>query len=114
MWNERPLKNPQSEPEAEMLPEYDLSDKKGVRGKYHRAYQQGHTVRIHEEDGTVTTQHFTLEEGAVLLEPDVREYFPDSASVNQALRGLIGLIPRQPLAYRRRGQIATTGVNDPR
>ncbi len=72
-------------------PEYDFSGKKGVRGKYHRAYQQGHTVRIHEEDGAVTTRYFTLEEGAVLLEPDVREYFPDSASVNQALRGLIGL-----------------------
>lgn len=97
-----------------MLPEYDFSGKKGVRGKYHRAYQQGHTVRIPEEDGTVTTQYFTLEEGAVLLEPDVREYFPDSASVNQALRGLIGLIPRQPSARRRRGQMATTVVNDAR
>jgi hypothetical protein len=108
------LKNQQPQPEAEMLPEYDFSGKQGVRGKYHRAYQQGHTVRIHEEDGTVTTQHFTLEEGAVLLEPDVREYFPDSATVNQALRGLIGLIPRQPSVQRRRGQIATTGVNDAR
>ncbi len=49
-----------------MSPEYDLSDKKGVRGKYHRDYQQGHTVRIHEEDGAVTAQYFPLEEGAVL------------------------------------------------
>jgi hypothetical protein len=81
--------------EPEMLDEYDFSGKKGVRGKYHRAYQQGHTVRIYEEDGGVTTQHFTLEEGAVLLAPDVRPYFPDSESVNQALRGLIGLIPQK-------------------
>jgi hypothetical protein len=49
-----------------MVPEYEFSGKQGVRGKYHRAYQQGHTVRIQEEDGTVTTQYFPLEEGAVL------------------------------------------------
>ena len=79
--------------QEEMLPEYDFTGKKGVRGKYHRAYQQGHTVRVDQEDGTVTTQYFTLEDGAVLLEPDVREYFPDSASVNRALRTLITLIP---------------------
>ncbi|MEI2690691.1 MAG: hypothetical protein V9H69_13680 [Anaerolineae bacterium] len=90
-----------------MLPEYDFSGKKGGRGKYHRAYQQGHTVRIHEEDGTVTTQYFTLEEGAVLLEPDVREYFQDSDSVNQALRGLIGLLPRQTHQRKQHGEAAT-------
>jgi hypothetical protein len=26
--------------------EYDLSAKKGVRGKYYRAYRYGHSVRI--------------------------------------------------------------------
>ncbi len=80
-----------------MLPEYDLSGKKGVRGKYYRAYQEGHTVRIQQEDGSVATQYFTLEDGAVLLTPDVRKYFPDSESVNQALRGLISLIPNNPV-----------------
>ena len=44
----------------EMLPEYDFSDKKGVRGKYYRAYRQGHTVKIKEANGTVSTQYFTL------------------------------------------------------
>lgn len=78
-----------------MLPEYDFSGQQGVRGKYYAAYQQGHTVRITEADGSVTTQYFTLEDGAVLLAPDVREYFPDSESVNQALRGLIRLIPHK-------------------
>ena len=78
-----------------MLPEYDFRGKKGVRGKYYRAYQQGHTVRIQQEDGSVIMQHFALEEGAVLLAPDVREYFPDSESVNQALRGLIRLVPHK-------------------
>ncbi len=28
-----------------------------------------------------------------MLEPDVREYFPDSDAVNKALRGLIRLLP---------------------
>ncbi len=92
-----------------MLPEYDFSGKKGVRGKYFDAYQQGHTVRVHQDDGSVTMQYFTLEEGAVMLAPDVREYFPDSESVNQALRGLIGLIPHQARQRKREGSIARTG-----
>jgi hypothetical protein len=79
----------------EMLAEYDFSGKEGVRGKYYRAYQQGHTVKIHEKDGSINIQYFTLEEGAVLLDPDVRAYFPDSESVNRALRGLIRLAPHK-------------------
>jgi hypothetical protein len=43
--------------EDDMLPEYDFS--KGVRGKHHQAYrQQGHSVTIHHQDGTTTTQEF--------------------------------------------------------
>lgn len=79
----------------DMLPEYDFTGKTGIRGKYYRAYQQGHTVRIHKADGSITVQYFTLEEGAVLLEPDVKPYFPNSATVNQALRSLIALIPQK-------------------
>ena len=92
------MKTPQhnSTTEPDMLPEYDFSGKKGVRGKYYQAYRRGHTVRVTQADGTVTTQYFTLEDGAVLLSPDVRKYFPDSDSVNQALRGLIKLIPQEP------------------
>jgi hypothetical protein len=82
--------------EDEMLSEYDFSGKKGVRGKYHRAYQQGHTVKVTQDDGSLTTHYFTLEEGAVMLEPDVREYFSTSESVNQALRTLIALKPSKP------------------
>lgn len=90
------MKTQQNKSETEMLPEYDFSGKKGVRGKYYRAFQQGHTVKIGQEDGEVVTQYFTLEDGAVLLSPDVREYFPNSENVNQSLRGLIGLIPHKP------------------
>lgn len=79
----------------EMLPEYDFTGKTGVRGKYYQAYQQGHTVRVHKADGSTTVQYFTLQEGAVLLEPDVKPYFPNSATVNQALRSLIALIPQK-------------------
>lgn len=80
----------------DMLTEYDFSDKKGMCGKYSRAYQQGHTVKIHKSDGTITVQYFTLEDGAVMLEPEVRHYFPNSESVNAALRSLIALIPSVP------------------
>ena len=77
-----------------MLPEYDFTGKKGVRGKYYQAYRRGHTVKIRHENGSVSIQYFTLKEGAVMLESDVREYFPTSESVNQALRSLITLIPK--------------------
>lgn len=78
----------------EMLPEYDFSG--GVRGKHYKAYRSGHSVTIHKKDGTTEVQHFTLEEGAVMLEPDVRKYFHDSDAVNKALRGLITLVPKKP------------------
>ncbi len=42
--------------EDDMLPEYDFS--KGVRGKHHQAYLQGHSVTIDHQDGTTTTQEF--------------------------------------------------------
>jgi hypothetical protein len=53
----------------EMRPEYDFSH--GVRGKHHQAYRAGTNV--------------------VFLEPDLAEAFPDSASVNHALRLLVRL-----------------------
>jgi len=80
----------------DMRPEYDFQSMKGgVRGKYYKAYRAGHTVKIHQDDGTTFVQHFQLEDGAVLLEPDVREYFPDSEAVNKALRCLIPLLPQK-------------------
>ena len=80
----------------DLRPEYDFKRMPGgVRGKYYQSYRAGHTVKIHKSNGTTTVQHFTLEEGAVLLEPDVREYFPDAKAVNQTLRGLISLLPKK-------------------
>jgi len=70
-----------------MRAEYDFSD--GVRGKHHRAYREGHAVRVQGEDGAVSVQYFTEKDGAVMLDPDVKAHFPDSESVNRALRSLI-------------------------
>lgn len=86
--------NQQIEEEQGMLPEYDFRG--GVRGKHSKDYMQGHTVKIHQEDGTTIVQHYTLQDGAVVLEPDVREFFPDSQAVNQALRSLIALMAELP------------------
>ena len=52
--------------ENEMLDEYDFS--KGVRGKYSREYHKKSNI--------------------VVLDPDVAEIFPNSESVNQALRSI--------------------------
>ena len=56
-----------SKRKPEMLDEYDFS--KGVRGKYAQRYAEGTNV--------------------VVLAPDVAAVFPDSESVNEALRALV-------------------------
>jgi hypothetical protein len=58
------------ENEQELLDEYDFS--KGVRGKYASRYAKGTNV--------------------VVLEPDVAKLFPDSESVNRALRACAEII----------------------
>ena len=55
-----------------MRPEYDFSG--GVRGKYAKRYNQGTNV--------------------VLLDPELAEAFPDSKSVNDALRALVAIAVR--------------------
>ena len=80
----------------EMSSEYDFASMTGgVRGKYFRVYREGYKVEIHKTDGTTEVHHFKPEKDAVILEPDVREYFPDSEAVNRALRGLITLVPEK-------------------
>ena len=59
-----------NETDPDMLDEYDFS--KGVRGKYVDRFAKGSNV--------------------VVLDPDVAEVFPDSESVNQALRALAEII----------------------
>jgi hypothetical protein len=65
-------------PDDEMRAEYDFSH--GVRGKHHAAYRAGTNV--------------------VLLDADVAKAFPDSASVNRALRLLLDLATDQVSAKR--------------
>ncbi len=56
----------------EMLEEYDFSN--GIRGKYTKEYNDGVNI--------------------IKLDKDVRKIFPDAESVNNALRTLINLIPK--------------------
>ncbi len=58
--------------DTEMLEEYNFRD--GQRGKYARRYAEGSDV--------------------VVLSPDVSEAFPDSESVNRALRALMDVARR--------------------
>lgn len=59
-----------SQPDTDMLPEYDFSQ--GVRGKYFKRFAEGSNV--------------------VVLDPEVAKIFPDAESVNQALRALAEII----------------------
>ena len=58
---------------TEMLPEYDFS--RGARGKYATRYAEGSNI--------------------VVLSPDVAKLFPDSESVNRALRACGEIIRSQ-------------------
>lgn len=77
-----------------MRTEYDFS--KAERGKFYRPLDKGYQVRVNQSDGTVVVNHYTLAEGTILLAPDVREYFSDSETVNDALRSLIQLREKIP------------------
>ena len=63
----RPKRDP------DMLDEYDFSQ--GERGKYAKRYAEGTNI--------------------IALEPDVAEAFPDSKSVNEALRALVKIAQRK-------------------
>jgi hypothetical protein len=78
----------------DMRAEYDFS--KAERGKFYRPLDKGYTVHVTKKDGTVEVRRYTLAEGTILLAPDVLEYFPDSESVNEALRSLIQLMVKMP------------------
>lgn len=77
----------------EMQPEYDFSG--GIRGKHHLGYQSGYTVRINKADGSVVEEEHIPPPRTVVLDPDVFAYFPDSESVNRALRALIEIVPQK-------------------
>lgn len=81
-----------------MLPEYDFTGKKPIRGKYYLGRRQGYTVRIHNEDGTMTEKYYSP---MIALEPDVAAYFPDAESVNNALRTLIALVPERKIGEKK-------------
>jgi hypothetical protein len=70
-----------------MSDRYDFSN--GLRGKHYEAYCKGHTVIINKDDGTQLVQFIKEEDGSVMLDPDVKIHFPNSESVNKALRSLI-------------------------
>jgi hypothetical protein len=79
-----------------MRTKYDFAG--GVRGKHFRTMQAGYTITIHQADGSTATKDVMPKEGAVVLEADIRTYFPDSESVNKALRCLIPLLPKKTRA----------------
>ncbi len=82
--------------------EYDFAG--GMRGRHYQAFQGGYTITVHRADGTTLVKEVQPAKGAVILEPDVRKYFPDSDSVNATLRSLIRLIPARPrTAPKKRG-----------
>jgi hypothetical protein len=88
----------------EMRPEYDFS--KAERGKFYRPLENGYKVQVKQSDGSEIVNYYTLAEGTVLLAPDVREYFPDAQSVNDALRSLIQLMEKVPARKARTRQVA--------
>ena len=65
------MKTMQKDPD--MLAKYDISS--GIQGKYSKRYREGTNV--------------------VVIDSDIAQFFPDHASVNEALRFLAEIIKRQ-------------------
>ncbi|WIG59507.1 MAG: hypothetical protein OJF49_002254 [Ktedonobacterales bacterium] len=84
----------QQDQDDSMAPEYDFSH--SIQGKHAIAMRNGYTMVIQRSDGTREVREIAPRAGTVVLDPDVRAYFPDSEAVNRALRGLIGLLPQHP------------------
>ena len=104
MLKENSMKRTNKKKSDEMRPEYDFSS--AERGKFHRPLEKGYKVHVQQSDGTTVINNYTLAEGTVLLAPDVREYFSDSETVNEALRSLIHLMEKVPA--RKYGKSGTT------
>lgn len=68
-----------------MRDEYDFRGKKGVRGKYRKAIEDGYKTIIRKSDGSTLVR----ETRPIFLEPELQEKFPTSQAVNRALRELI-------------------------
>ena len=66
---EKVMKKKTIKTDPDMLAEYDFSQ--GIRGKYVERFAEGSNV--------------------VILSPEIAEIFPDSESVNQALRLLVDI-----------------------
>ena len=93
---------PQKNHSDDLRPHYDFDYTKAKPNRFAKARngkarvsRQRHKVTIHKSDGTSEVRYVRSDEDAVILEPDVRKYFPNSAAVNKALRGLIALAPRK-------------------
>lgn len=69
--------------------EYDLANMQGVRGKYAKAYKAGYSVRIFDGEKLLSDEFFAA------IDPEVRKHFPDSMSINRALRKLIPASKKQ-------------------
>jgi hypothetical protein len=83
----KPSRKKRLDPDRDTLrPEYDFS--KGVRGLTAARYAQGTNI--------------------VVVDPDVRDVFPDSAAVNDALRALAPVIRRRRVAKRRKASRLTS------
>jgi hypothetical protein len=74
----------------EMPSEIDFS--KGKRGLHYIDPAAAHTVRIFKEDGTVEVQHHQPALGTFRLDFDLQKKFPNSESVNKALRSYLATV----------------------
>lgn len=67
----------------------------GIRGKHRIACQNGYQIHVEQADGSVIIHKFLPDKSAIILDDDIKQYFPDAPAVNAALRGLINLVPQR-------------------
>ena len=76
-----------------MLPHYDFT--KGDKPNYAKRFSGGAVISIHSSNGKAIKKKLIKKQSLIILDADVSEVFPDTKSVNTALRHLIAALPQK-------------------
>jgi hypothetical protein len=77
------------------MPKWKIHHNKGTHGERAKLMSD-------RADATTIVKDVMPKRGAVVLEPDVQAYFPDSDSVSRTLRCLIPLLPQKGRAKKKK------------
>ena len=85
-----------TQPKGDMRSHYDFS--KGEKPNYAKRFSEGAEIMIHSTNGKQPKKKIIQKQSLIILDADVSSVFPDTKSVNAALRHLIAALPKKKKA----------------